>query len=99
MLKLRHFVFAVGVMCITNLVRIPAVTKYTRIFIWKKNKANQIHGNKKKCVMGKSSQFIFLGKGSLKTSSKNLRPKPLHNSYKEHYFANFATMMVLLLMK
>ena len=54
---------------------------------------------KKKCVMGKSSQFIFLGKGSLKTSSKNLRPKPLYNSYKEHHFANIARVMVLLLIK
>ena len=28
MLKLQHFVFAVGVVCITNLVRLPAVTTY-----------------------------------------------------------------------
>ena len=37
-------------------------------------------------LMGKCSQVSVLGKSFLKTSNKDLRPKPLYSSCKEYYF-------------
>ena len=79
--KLLLFVFAVAKIWIKNVARSQAVTTCTTIFVKKANKANQMHGAKK-CF-----QVSVLGKSSLKTSSKNLRSKPLYNSCKEHYFS------------
>ena len=67
MLKLQLFDLATEKLCLKSLVISPAVTKCTRIFFWKKNKANQMHGAKE--VL----KSVFWVKGLSKTSNKNLR--------------------------
>ena len=76
LLKLQLFVFAVEEVGIKSLVRSTSVTKCTRMFFRKTNKANQTHGAKKvfksvfwvkvfrKFFSCKKHYFSFLIKGN-----------------------------------